>query len=57
MKQQQQQPQDEPQQTCIRCGGQLFFRTPILDPTTNRTFQMFRCKNCDNQQWTSEPLT
>lgn len=52
MKQQQQQPQDIPQQDCLRCGGKAFVHTAIVDPATSRTHHMFRCKACDHQQWT-----
>jgi hypothetical protein len=50
-KQQQQQPQDVPQQTCTRCGGKSFIDTPIMDPISSRMQHMFRCRSCDHQQW------
>jgi hypothetical protein len=43
------------QRTCIRCGGKSFIHTPIMDTTTGRMQHMFRCRACDNQQWTTEP--
>jgi hypothetical protein len=53
-KQQQQQPQGGQPQACNRCGGVTFFDTPIMDTKTNRTVHLFRCKACENMQWSPE---
>jgi len=55
-KQQQQQPQDGPERTCIRCGGKSFIETKIMDPTNSRANLLFRCRECDSHQWTPEPF-
>ena len=36
---------------CNRCGGVDFFRNRIFDPANDRSFHLFRCKVCDNHQW------
>jgi hypothetical protein len=46
--------QEIPRQTCARCRGIGFFHTPILDPATSRMFHLFRCKTCENHQWSAD---
>jgi hypothetical protein len=53
-KQQQQQPQNGPPKAGNRCGGVSFFDTPIMDTKTGRRVHMFRCKACENMQWSPD---
>ena len=40
-----------PQPPCIRCGATDFFDTPMVDPKAGLTFHLYRCRACDNRQW------
>jgi hypothetical protein len=39
---------------CHRCGRQPSFVTAMLEPTSGKTFRMFRCENCGEQSWLSD---
>jgi hypothetical protein len=38
---------------CARCGGTLVFFNAVVDLDTGHTFHLYRCKTCDDQQWTA----
>jgi hypothetical protein len=50
-KQQQQQPQQSAPMKCDSCGGASFFKSPILDPKTQMTYDLQRCRDCGYIRW------